>query len=118
MEWWLFPVAGLVMAVLVVITLPYRQEVGAAAPVGFPQVQQIVQARCQVCHSATPHYPGIGEAPKGVKFDTPAEIAAHAPQIYTQAVASKAMPLSNLTGITDEERRALGLWVTSGSRIQ
>jgi len=118
MEWWLFPAAGLVMAVLVVITLPYRQEVGAAAPVEFPQVQQIVQARCQVCHSATPHYPGIGEAPKGVKFDTPAEIAAHASQIYTQAVASKAMPLSNLTGITDEERRALGLWVASGSRIQ
>jgi uncharacterized membrane protein len=118
MEWWLFPAAGLVTAVLIVITLPHKQGVAADAPVEFPQVQRIVQVRCQVCHSATPRYPGIGEAPKGVKFDTPAEIAARASQIYTQAVASKAMPLSNLTGITDEERRALGLWVTSGSRVQ
>ena len=116
-EWWLFPAAGLVTVALIVVTLPRRQEV-ASAPVRFPQVERIVQARCQVCHSATPRYPGFDQAPKGVMFDTPAEIAIHAPQIYTQAVASKAMPLGNLTGITDEERKTLGMWIASGSRIQ
>jgi uncharacterized membrane protein len=116
-EWWLFPAAGLVTVALIVVTLPRKQEV-ALAQVAFPQVQQIVQARCQVCHSATPRYPGFDQAPKGVMFDTPAEIAIHAPQIYTQAVASKAMPLGNLTGITDDERKTLGMWIASGSRIQ
>jgi uncharacterized membrane protein len=117
MEWWLFPAAGLVTAALIVITLPPRQD-AAGAPVAFHQVQQIVQARCQVCHSATPRYPGFDQPPKGVMFDTPAQIATHAPQIYTQAVASKAMPLGNLTGITDDERKTLGLWIASGSRVQ
>lgn len=117
MEWWLFPAAGLVTVALIAVTLPRRQEV-AGGTVGFPRVQQIVQARCQVCHSATPRYPGFDQAPKGVMFDTPTEIANRAPQIYTQAVASKAMPLGNLTGITDEERKMLGTWIASGSRIQ
>jgi uncharacterized membrane protein len=118
MEWWLFPAAGAVTVALVVVTLPRRAEVAAAAPVAFAQVRQIVEARCQVCHSATPRFEGIAEPPKGVMFDTPAEIAAHAPQIYTQAVASRAMPLSNLTGITEEERHALGDWIAAGSKLQ
>jgi uncharacterized membrane protein len=116
-EWWLFPAAGLVTVAVIAVTLPPRQRV-AGNPVAFPQVQQIMQARCQVCHSATPRYPGFDQAPKGVMFDTPAEIATHASQIYSQAVASRAMPLGNLTGITEEERKALGLWIASGSRIQ
>jgi uncharacterized membrane protein len=119
LEWWLFPAAGLVTGVLIVATLPRKPDVAVgAAPVGFSQVQQIVQARCQACHSATPRFQGIAEAPKGVMFDTPAEIVQYAPQIYTQAVASRAMPLSNLTGITDAERQALGQWIAAGPKIQ
>jgi len=117
MEWWLFPAAAAVTVALVVVTLPHRADV-AAAPVAFAEVRHIVEARCQVCHSATPRFEGIAEAPKGVMFDTPAEIAAHAPQIYTQAVASRAMPLSNLTGITEEERQTLGVWIAAGSKLQ
>jgi len=117
MEWWLFPAAGAVTLALIVVTLPRKVEV-AAGPVEFAQVRQIVEARCQVCHSATPRFQGVTEPPKGVMFDTPAEIAAHAPQIYAQAVAGRAMPLSNLTGITDAERQALGVWIAAGSKVQ
>ena len=120
-QWWLFPAAGLVTLLLVIVTLPARPgavAAGPATPVEFAQVQQIVQARCQVCHSATPRFQGITEPPKGVTFDSPAQIAAHAPQIYVQAVQSHAMPLNNLTAITDQERHMLGAWIDAGSKIQ
>ncbi len=117
MEWRLFPAAGAVTVALVVVTLPHQTELTGGA-VEFAQVQQIVEARCQVCHSATPRFQGIAEPPKGVMFDTPAEIVAHASQIYTQAVASRAMPLSNLTGITEKERQTLGIWIAAGSKLQ
>jgi uncharacterized membrane protein len=118
-QWWLFPAAGAITVALVVVTLPHRSHMdAAAAPVPFAQVQQIVQTRCQVCHSATPRFQGITEPPKGVMFDSPAEIAALAPQIYLQAVASHAMPLNNLTAITDEERHMLGTWISAGSKVQ
>jgi uncharacterized membrane protein len=120
MEWWPFPVAGAVIVLLVVVTLPHkaRVAVGPPMPAEFTQVRQIVETRCQVCHSVTPRFQGITEPPKGVMFDTPAQIAAHAPQIYVQAVAGRAMPLSNLTGITDEERQVLGAWIDAGSKLQ
>jgi uncharacterized membrane protein len=48
-----------------------------------------------------------------VKFDTIEEIRAQAEQIKAQAVDSKAMPLGNVTGMTDEERETLGAWIAS-----
>jgi uncharacterized membrane protein len=122
-QWWLFPVAGVIVIMLAVATVPRGSRMdgaaaGPATPVEFAQVQRIVQTRCQVCHSATPRFQGITEPPKGVMFDSPAEIAALAPQIYIQAVASHAMPLNNLTSITDEERHMLGAWIDGGSKIR
>jgi uncharacterized membrane protein len=117
-QWWLFPAAGVIVVLLVIATLPHKPAMeGVAAPVQFAQVQQIIQTRCQVCHSAVPHFQGISEPPKGVTFDSPAQIAALAPQIYAQAVASHAMPLNNLTAITDQERHILGAWITAGSKL-
>jgi len=121
-QWWLLPGAAAVTLALVVSTLPRTSNpgeiAGQAGPVAFPEVQRIVSARCQVCHSATPRFEGMSAPPKGIMFDDPHQIAALAPQIYVQAVASHAMPLNNLTGITDEERRALGQWISSGSKLQ
>jgi len=35
-----------------------------------------------------------------------------AQQIYMQTVQNRAMPLGNQTGMTDDERDALGRWVS------
>jgi uncharacterized membrane protein len=50
-----------------------------------------------------------------VLLDTPEHIAANARRIYVQAVASHAMPLGNVTGITLAERETLGRWIASGA---
>jgi uncharacterized membrane protein len=49
-------------------------------------------------------------------LDTPAGIAVNAQRIYQQAVQLKAMPLGNVTHITDAERSMLGAWFESGAQ--
>jgi uncharacterized membrane protein len=120
-QWWLLPAAGALTLALAVSTMPGRsspEAAGGAAPVAFAEVQRIVATRCAVCHAARPSFAGMTEPPKGVILDSPAAIQALAPQIYVQAVASRAMPLNNLTGITDEERGALGGWISAGAKLQ
>ena len=121
-DWWLWPAAAVPVFGAMLLTLlgqsaPATVAPGTAAlPATFAEVRQIVQQRCHVCHSAHPTYPGFSQAPKGVMFDTPAEIAMLSQQIYAQAVKTHTMPLNNITHITRAERVALGAWITGGSK--
>jgi uncharacterized membrane protein len=87
---------------------------GTGAPVTFAAVAPIVALRCAVCHAVHPTQPGFATAPAGVLLDTPAHIASNAQRIEAQAVASHAMPIGNVTHITDAERSTLGAWVAAG----
>jgi uncharacterized membrane protein len=49
-------------------------------------------------------------------LQTPELIRQHADKIYQQAVRLKAMPLANLTHITDEERALIGAWYIAGAK--
>ncbi len=82
-------------------------------PVTLAEVTPIVAARCQSCHSATPSDEFFRVAPKGIRFDTPEEIARLAPSILRVAVNSKMMPLRNKTGMTEEERALIGAWIAT-----
>ena len=50
---------------------------------------------------------------KGVMLDTPARIKAHAREIAVASVWSSAMPPSNVTELTPEERQMLAAWLAS-----
>jgi uncharacterized membrane protein len=118
-DWRLWPAAAVPVALAAFLTIAGQPRVEASAgPVSFAQVEHIVGTRCAVCHAAHPHFDGIEEAPKGILLDTPAHIADHAAQIYQQAVATHAMPLNNLTGITEEEREQLAQWIKGGAKTQ
>ncbi len=43
-------------------------------------------------------------------FDSPENIERYADRIYIRAVETRTMPVGNLTNITDEERKELGIW--------
>jgi uncharacterized membrane protein len=77
---------------------------------GFDQVTDIVLGRCSMCHAAEPGWDGILWAPKGVRLETPAQIAAEAHRIYLHAGVSEAMPPANLTWMEPEERAAIVAW--------
>ncbi|USD58734.1 urate hydroxylase PuuD [Vibrio sp. SCSIO 43140] len=94
------------------------QSQGHDGSIPFSQINQVIQERCSVCHSATPTHAAFQTAPGGVVLDTPEEIKVNVPRIVAQTVTTKVMPLGNLTQMTDEERTLIGEWVEQGAQIQ
>jgi uncharacterized membrane protein len=88
---------------IAVAIAPRTRRRAPGAPT-FAEIAPIVAERCAVCHAAHPTYPGFSSAPAGILLDTPAHIVANAALIRAQAVATHAMPLGNVTHITDAER--------------
>ncbi|HEY6924339.1 MAG TPA: urate hydroxylase PuuD [Steroidobacteraceae bacterium] len=93
--------------------------VGPAALNGRPtvdvtQVRAIVAQRCVPCHSKTPRQLGFNAPPNGIVLETMDELRAHLPEIQKQ-VSLRTMPLGNLTGMTDDERATLLMWIGHGA---
>jgi uncharacterized membrane protein len=112
---WIPPVA---IAGLAVIAYLIRPDNGPSAspsgpPVSFAQANAVIHDRCVPCHSANPTQPGFASAPKGVRFDTRAEIESQASTIEQQAIVLKTMPLGNVTHMTQAERDLLARWLRS-----
>jgi uncharacterized membrane protein len=103
-------VAGVLLAGVVVVMLSPRSHTGAE-PVKFSELKEVLDRRCLGCHAEKPMFPGLAEAPKGVKLDTPERIEAQRLLIHQQTVLSRAMPPANITNMTDEERMLLDRWV-------
>jgi uncharacterized membrane protein len=116
-----FPMAGALGFVIIAALASYRtpapnaepgqRAVGSAVAAGTGEVRRIIRERCVQCHSDTPSQPGFAVAPLGVMYDKLDEIVLQAPRIKAQAVDTRMMPPGNLTGMTDQERQALGEWI-------
>ena len=108
------PAAAVAATVAIAIAIEPDQPTSSAGErVTAAQATAIVQRRCVTCHSANPTNDQFRSAPAGVVLDTTEQIRARAGQIEAQAVGSTAMPLGNVTGMTDQERQALGAWIAS-----
>ena len=90
-----------------------NQVTVAIDPVDFVKVQEVINERCVMCHSATPNHPTAPVAPNGVMLDTPEQIEQWAARIHERTVVTKTMPLANLTQITEAEIRLLDNWYRS-----
>ncbi|GGX84568.1 hypothetical protein GJV26_08340 [Massilia dura] len=117
---WRYPAIGvaLLLAVAVMIAPPKPAAVARQADPAaqFARVKAIVDRRCVSCHAARPTQPGFATAPAGVVFDTPDQVRRQALQIHKQVVELKAMPIGNLTNMTEEERAEVGAWFAAGAR--
>jgi uncharacterized membrane protein len=82
-----------------------------AAPVSDAEAAAIVEQRCAPCHSQSPTQEGYESPPGGVVLETRDEIVDRADEIREQAVLTQAMPLGNVTGMTEQEREELGAWL-------
>ena len=115
---WFLPLGGIaLMAAALVWTLPKpvasEAQAANAPKVAIHDIMPILQQRCVACHSAKPTL--MGSAPAGVMFDTPDEVSRNAQRIYEQAVRLKAMPIGNVTHMTDDERTKLAAWFEGGA---
>jgi uncharacterized membrane protein len=109
--WWI-PATALLGAVALAVAI--RPDEGGGTPardVSDAEATAIVQQRCAPCHSQSPTQEGYEAAPAGVVLDTRRQIADQADAIREQAVRTDAMPLGNVTGMTAQEREALGAWL-------
>lgn len=115
---WRYPLAGAALLAAVAVAIaPPRPVTGdaARAAVPFATVQAIVTQRCVSCHSDRPTQPGFATAPAGVMLQSPELVRQNAARIYQQTVQLRAMPLANLTQMTDEERAQVAAWFESGA---
>jgi uncharacterized membrane protein len=117
---WKYPVAGALLLLGLAVALAPKAPAPAAKGVDeaarFARVAAIMDQRCLSCHAERPTQPGFAAAPAGVMLDTPERISQNAARIYQQTVQLKAMPLANLTNMTDAERAQIGAWFEAGAK--
>jgi len=104
---------------IVTLVAPYQNDrlsSKLAATVDIAAVQRIVSERCSSCHAKQPSQAGFQVAPKGIVFETQDDIVRQAVALHQQTVVTRAMPIGNLTGITDDERATIAAWYTQQSR--
>ena len=116
---WSLWAAGFLLAVAVGVSLPLPppavgDDRGARIdPPDLALVTAIVHKHCVSCHAAQPTEAGFTSAPKGMAFETQEQIVRHAAAIVRQSVQTRAMPLGNLSGMSDAERALIGRWFES-----
>ena len=125
---WALPAAVLALLVMAYVTVPHVPGASAKNTAGettqvvtgvaWEQAYAIVEIHCAACHSATPTHAAFSTAPAGLMFDSIDEIKRYKDRIYIQSVASHIMPLGNSTGMTQDERDLLGLWITQGAIVK
>ena len=120
---WILPSAALIMFFLMIFSSlsifdnDKKQISSSLELVNFNEVQNIIKYRCGTCHAKNPTFEGIESAPKGVIYDTANDILKNIKLIKAQAVDSDIMPPGNLTGITNNEREKLRIWIEQGANI-
>ena len=110
---WRYALVGVSVIVGVVWWLKPAPDAGALAggsaqlatqaEVSTQQVQAIVNERCISCHGAQVQM-------KNIRLDSAALIEGQAQAIYQQVVVTRAMPINNATGITEQERATIKQW--------
>jgi uncharacterized membrane protein len=115
---WYLPVIGVLLmfgafAWTMPKMVPTVAPVAGAPAVRIADIAPVLQQRCATCHAAHPTM--MGAAPAGVLLDTPESISVNAQRVYQQAVVLKAMPLGNVTQMTDGERQKIAAWFQGGA---
>ena len=117
---WRYPLAGVALLLAAAVAIAPKAPVAAPAAADpaaqFARVQAIVTQRCVSCHSAQPTQPGFPSAPAGIMLQDAALVRQNAAKIYEQSVQLKAMPIANLTNMTDAERAEVAAWFEAGAR--
>jgi uncharacterized membrane protein len=114
--WWI-PAVGAVGVLALAFAIRPDDSGSSGETVPFADVAPVVEQRCAACHATNPTQDGFSSPPAGIVLETPAQIAALADEIRT-VVASRAMPLGNVTGMTDAERDRVVAWVDQGASTE
>lgn len=113
----LLAVSALALTGVFLLVMPRHAPVPTQAAVpDIAQVRQVIAQRCANCHAERPTYPGFASPPANVLLETDEQIVRQAGPIHRQTVVSRAMPIGNLTQITEAERALIDAWYRNGAR--
>ncbi len=107
-----YPAVGIGLILLAFWVAAPSPGAGNASASGTPsqaQISGLIDQHCSQCHARNPEHAGFSAPPAGYAFDTWDEILGHQAQIK-QVVASRYMPLGNITSMSDEERDSIAAW--------
>ena len=102
---------GAALVVAILMSAPTAALAQAPAPPTDSEILALIRTHCVACHAAEPTHEAFAKAPAGVLLETVPQIAASAARIMDQVVVTRAMPLGNETGMTDEERNRIAAWI-------
>jgi len=108
-------IAGLIL-LLVATAIAPKPRAATDGNVTLSMIRPVIENRCTTCHSQNPTHIAFPAAPSGVVLDTDEEIIAEALRIHQQTVVLKAMPIGNLTEISEEERALIDAWYQGQAR--
>ncbi len=102
-------VAAVILMVVAAAIAP-KSRAATTQVVTLAMIRPVIESRCTTCHSQNPTHIAFPAAPSGVMLDTDEEIIGEALRIHQQTVVLKAMPIGNLTEISEEERALIDAW--------
>ena len=108
---WLKPVPAVVVPIATESRASGTSIQGDTGQNDYQKVAKIIENRCYQCHGAQVQM-------KNVRLDSPALVKQHAQSVYQQVVVLKVMPMSNSTGITEDERVEIKQWFEAGAKIK
>jgi uncharacterized membrane protein len=82
---------------------PSAALLASGVPITLEHIQPVITTHCLQCH-------GEQVQMKNIRLDSLQAIDSHALGIYQQVVTLKAMPLNNVTQMTDAERHLIKNW--------
>ena len=117
---WILPLASAAVIALIIVTAPKSHDdmLKNAGPVSFSQVRNVFDKRCITCHSSNPTDDVWKTAPNGVTFDAPGQIVKMKDKILNRAVITKTMPQANKSGMLQEERDLIEIWIYQGAKVK
>lgn len=115
--WWALPSAAIALLSIIVMTAPpalKKHPDHDAVDVSFVPISEmysIVETHCGTCHAPIEGDEEYFVPPMGIRLQSVEDVKRNGAVVKAQAVLSKAMPLGNATGMTQEERELLGRWI-------
>jgi len=114
-KWWL-PATGAALILALIVLMAPKGIDTSGKKISFAEAKQVFDQRCVTCHAAQPTREGFAQPPKGVMLENATQIGQHIAKIK-ETVGSGYMPLGNLTGMTDKERKLILVWAAQGAPL-
>lgn len=108
---WSLLVASIALVGAIYATKPVERDFSKVAIPSDAEVLAILDKHCVMCHAENPSHDGFDAPPVDVVLTTIPDLRRFHERVEIQAVRGDAMPLGNETGMTDNEREALGAWI-------